>query len=71
MLLALTLLAAATGGPRAALARPLPSPGASPWRGSTLSAALALAIGILAGGLLVAARWGRDRGVHPPQKPRA
>jgi len=60
LLLLLLLLDVAAEGPRPALARLLPPPGASVWAWiNALSVALAAAVAIVAGGLLVGAR--RDR----------
>jgi len=71
LLLIVTVLDAAAEGLRPALARLLPRPGASPgaWL-NALSAALALAVGFLAGGLLVEDRR-RDRGASSPREPGA
>ena len=60
LLLVLTLVDAGEEGPRAALARLLPIHDASVWAWTNaLSVALALAVGVVAGGLFAWGRWGR------------
>jgi hypothetical protein len=62
LLLLLTVLDAAGEGLRPALARLLPPPGASAWAWlNALSAALALAVVIVIGGLLVSSHRARAR----------
>ncbi|HSD66672.1 MAG TPA: hypothetical protein VLF95_08215 [Vicinamibacteria bacterium] len=64
LLVLLTLGDAAGEGLRPALARLLPSPATSPWGWlNALSAALALVVGLVAGGLWL---WGRRRSTAAP-----
>jgi hypothetical protein len=63
----LLLLASAAGalrdGPRAALGRLLPAPGAGPWAWlNGLTAAIATVAWLIAAGLVMAARWPRRPG---------
>ena len=64
LLLLVTLFDAAGEGVRPALARLLPSPGASAWAWlNALSAALAMGVGLVAGGLVA---WRRGGGRSTP-----
>jgi hypothetical protein len=63
LLLLVTLFDVAGEGVRPALARLLPSPGASVWAWlNALSAVLAMAVGLVAGGLFAWGRRGRAGG---------
>jgi hypothetical protein len=67
LLLALTLVDVAEEGPRAALARLLPSHDASGWAWTNaLSVALAVAVAVVAGGLFA---WGRSGRRSSSSKP--
>jgi hypothetical protein len=63
LLLLATLFAVGGDGVRPALARLLPSPGASLWAWlNALSAALAMGVGLVAGGLFAWGRRGKSGG---------
>jgi hypothetical protein len=68
LLLLLLLGHAVTRGLRPALAELLPAPGASAWGWlNALSAGLALAVGVVAGGLWVWGRVSASKSGHPEE----